>query len=51
MIEFISIYKALKDLLQFLTLIITVYTFVEVQRDKKKSKRKQKNVPSRRRNI
>lgn len=49
--DFISIYKALKDFLQFLTLIITVYTFVDVQKEKTKNKRKQKNVPSRRRNI
>lgn len=47
MVSFISIYKTLKEILQFLILIITIYNFVDVQRQK--SKKKQKKVSSKKR--
>ncbi|EQK40001.1 hypothetical protein C672_3569 [[Clostridium] bifermentans ATCC 638] len=52
MASFISIYKTLKEILQFLILIITIYNFVDVQRQKskkKKNKKKQKKVSSKKR--
>lgn len=50
--EIISMYKICKEILEFLTLIITIYTFIEVKNNSRKNKRKQKNVPSKkRRNI
>lgn len=52
MVSFISIYKTLKEILQFFILIITIYNFVDVQRQKskkKKNKKKQKKVSSKKR--
>ncbi|WP_290063370.1 hypothetical protein [Paraclostridium bifermentans] len=52
MVSIISIYRTLKEILQFLILIITIYNFVDVQRQKskkKKNNKKQKKVPSKKR--
>lgn len=50
MIDIISIYKALKEVLQFFVLLITIYTFVDVQKQKRKKKQK-KVSPKKRRNF
>lgn len=49
MVNFISIYRTLKEVLQFLILIITIYNFVDIQRQKQKNNKKQKKVPSKKR--
>lgn len=36
-------YKTLKEILQFLVLIISIYTFLDVQRQKRKNKKKKNN--------